>query len=63
MFEVNKNRIPIKSWCTSPESGAIDQKHLDESPMAYKDIDTVMEEQKDLVDIVHMLKPLVTMKG
>jgi tRNA-splicing ligase RtcB len=41
----------------------IDQAHIDESPMAYKDIDTVMTEQMDLVEIVHMMKPLATMKG
>ena len=36
---------------------------LDESPMAYKDISVVMEEQKDLVDIVHSLRPLAVEKG
>ncbi len=39
------------------------ERHLDESPMAYKDIDTVMEEQKDLVEIVHRLKPMAVEKG
>lgn len=36
---------------------------LDEAPSAYKDIDIVMEEQKDLVDIVIKLKPLGVIKG
>ncbi len=36
---------------------------LDETPAAYKDIDAVMEAQKDLVDIVHTLKQLVCVKG
>lgn len=36
---------------------------LDESPMAYKNIDIVMDEQKDLVEIVHVLKPLAVEKG
>ena len=36
---------------------------LDEAPGAYKDIDVVMEEQKDLVDIVVKLKPLAVVKG
>ena len=36
---------------------------LDEAPGAYKDIDIVMEEQKDLVDILVELKPLGVIKG
>lgn len=38
-------------------------KDLDEAPSAYKDIDIVMEEQKDLVDIVVELTPLAVVKG
>jgi tRNA-splicing ligase RtcB len=34
-----------------------------EAPEAYKDIDTVMAAQEDLVDIVHTLKPLAVAKG
>ncbi|MBW2256374.1 MAG: RtcB family protein [Deltaproteobacteria bacterium] len=36
---------------------------LDETPMAYKDIDAVMEAQKDLVEVVHTLKQIVCVKG
>jgi len=36
---------------------------LDEAPGAYKDIDTVMESQKDLVKIVTKLRPLAVVKG
>lgn len=36
---------------------------LDEAPGAYKDIDIVMEEQKDLVEILVELKPLGVVKG
>ena len=36
---------------------------LDEAPSAYKDIDTVMEEQKDLVKILVKLEPLAVIKG
>jgi len=36
---------------------------VDEIPAAYKDIDTVMENQSDLVDIVHTLKQVVCVKG
>lgn len=40
-----------------------DSEVIDESPAAYKDIDAVMESQKDLVDIVHTLKQVVCVKG
>lgn len=36
---------------------------LDETPMAYKDIDTVMEAQSDLVDVVATLKQVICVKG
>ena len=36
---------------------------VDEIPAAYKDIDTVMENQSDLVDVVHTLKQVVCVKG
>ena len=36
---------------------------VDETPMAYKDIDKVMEAQSDLVEIVHTLKQVVCVKG
>jgi len=38
-------------------------KDLDEAPGAYKDIDTVMENQADLVKILVGLKPLAVIKG
>jgi tRNA-splicing ligase RtcB len=36
---------------------------IDEIPMAYKDIDAVMDAQSDLVEIVHTLKQIVCVKG
>ncbi len=39
------------------------QKDLDEAPGAYKDIHQVMENQKDLAEIVVELTPLAVMKG
>jgi len=36
---------------------------LDELPSAYKDIDKVMEDQKDLVEVVHTLKQVLCVKG
>lgn len=37
--------------------------NLDEAPSAYKNIDTVMENQKDLVDVLVELTPLAVIKG
>lgn len=36
---------------------------IDELPSAYKDIDQVMEDQKDLVEVVATLKQVVSVKG
>jgi tRNA-splicing ligase RtcB (3'-phosphate/5'-hydroxy nucleic acid ligase) len=36
---------------------------LDEAPLAYKDIDVVMEAQKDLVKIDHTLHQVLNYKG
>lgn len=40
-----------------------DEDVIDETPMAYKDIDAVMNAQSDLVEIVHTLKQVVCVKG
>ena len=39
------------------------QKDLDEAPGSYKDIDMVMENQKDLVEVLVELTPLAVIKG
>jgi tRNA-splicing ligase RtcB len=36
---------------------------IDETPMAYKDIDAVMQAQQDLVEVVHTLRQVVCVKG
>jgi tRNA-splicing ligase RtcB len=36
---------------------------IDETPMAYKDIDAVMAAQRDLVDVLHTLRQVVCVKG
>ncbi len=41
----------------------VNENHLDESPMAYKPIQEVMELQKDLVSIVVELTPIANCKG
>ncbi|MGR9044520.1 MAG: RtcB family protein [Gammaproteobacteria bacterium] len=40
-----------------------DKSVIDETPAAYKDIDSVMAAQQDLVDIVYTLKQVVCVKG
>ncbi len=40
-----------------------DAEVIDETPAAYKDIDAVMDAQRDLVEIVHTLKQVVCVKG
>jgi len=36
---------------------------VDEIPGAYKDIDQVMDNQRDLVEVVHTLKQVLCVKG
>lgn len=40
-----------------------DKDVIDEIPMAYKDIDAVMQAQKSLVEVVHTLRQVVCVKG
>jgi tRNA-splicing ligase RtcB len=40
-----------------------DAEVIDETPAAYKDIDAVMNAQRDLVEIVHTLKQVICVKG
>ena len=40
-----------------------DKDVIDESPAAYKNIDSVMAAQSDLVEIVHTLRQVVCVKG
>lgn len=41
----------------------VEESTLDESPFAYKNIFDVMELQKDLVDVVAHVKPIINIKG
>ena len=45
------------SLATVARAGQGDLHGLDEAPMAYKDIETVMASQKDLVDVVAKFTP------
>lgn len=43
--------------------GTVSERTLDELPMAYKDFSKVMEAQKDSVEIVKRIKPIINWKG
>ena len=43
--------------------GTISEKTLDEAPMAYKNISEVMEAQKQSVEIIKHIKPIINWKG
>lgn len=40
-----------------------DAEVIDEIPMAYKDIDAVMQAQQELVEIKHQLRQVICVKG
>ena len=40
-----------------------DAEVIDETPMAYKDIDAVIAAQSDLIEVVHTLRQVVCVKG
>jgi tRNA-splicing ligase RtcB (3'-phosphate/5'-hydroxy nucleic acid ligase) len=40
-----------------------DAEVIDETPMAYKDIDAVIAAQADLIEVVHTLRQVVCVKG
>ncbi|MBM3216030.1 RtcB family protein [Candidatus Poribacteria bacterium] len=37
--------------------------YIDEAPQSYKDVSEVIRHQTDLVDVLHRLKPIITIKG
>jgi tRNA-splicing ligase RtcB len=57
-FNSNDMEIQTKGVECRKDKGVVD-----EIPGAYKDIDEVMENQNDLVEIVHTLKQVVCVKG
>ena len=62
---VAKNTITVEDHILATKGVACrkDASVLDESPAAYKDINAVMEAQKDLVTSVSQLKQVVSVKG
>lgn len=65
----DKGARPIKIWTEDIEAQTQgvecrkDDAVLDELPSGYKDIDTVMANQTDLVEVVHTLKQVMCVKG
>lgn len=60
-----KRRFTVEDQAAATEGVECrkDEGVIDEIPLAYKDIDAVMEAQRELVDIVHTLKQIVCVKG
>jgi tRNA-splicing ligase RtcB (3'-phosphate/5'-hydroxy nucleic acid ligase) len=60
-----KRRFSVKDLATQTSGVECrkDKGVLDEIPGAYKDIDQVMANQTDLVEVVHTLKQVLTVKG
>jgi tRNA-splicing ligase RtcB len=48
----------LKGTYSTPSMG-----YADEAPRAYKDIEIVIGRQTDLVDVLHELRPIITIKG
>jgi tRNA-splicing ligase RtcB len=60
-----KRRFTLKDHAAATEGVECrkDAGVIDETPMAYKDIDAVMAAQTDLVDVLHTLRQIVCVKG
>lgn len=60
-----KDQLSMKAFSSSMEGivARVTNRTLDESPDAYKDIFSVMQQQKDLVTVHCHVKPLINIKG
>jgi len=60
-----KRTFTVEEHCKATEGVECSKSKgmLDETPMAYKDIDTVMAAEKDLVMPIHELKQIICVKG
>jgi tRNA-splicing ligase RtcB len=60
------NKVTMKEFKASMDgivSTTISTFTLDESPMAYKDSNMIIESSKDTVEILHQLKPIINVKA
>lgn len=62
-----KAKLSVATFCETMAASGVQAKvgfdTVDESPLAYKDIFTVMAEQVDLVDVKHHITPIINIKG
>lgn len=60
-----KRQIKLKQFSDSMYGivAKVDRQTLDEAPFAYKNIDEVMRLQKDLVTVLHRVRPIINIKG
>ncbi|HEY5674119.1 MAG TPA: RtcB family protein [Malonomonas sp.] len=60
-----KQNLKLKQFVESMTGivAKVDRHTLDEAPLAYKDIFTVMQQQEQLVRVKHLVKPLINIKG
>ncbi len=60
-----KRKLTMRSFEESMQgiTARVERSTLDESPRAYKDIFQVMEQQKDLVEVVAHVQPIINIKG
>lgn len=60
-----KRQIDINAFEATMQgiTAKVDLDTLDEAPGAYKDIYKVMDTQKDLIDVVSHIKPIINVKG
>ena len=60
-----KREVNFLAFCETMDgiTALVEEKTIDESPFAYKNIFEVMKLQKDLVEVVAHIKPLINIKG
>ncbi len=59
-----KQQLDLKQFCSSMNgiTARVDHHTLDEAPLAYKNIHNVMDQQKDLIKVLHHIRPLINIK-
>lgn len=60
-----KKTVKIKEFEKSMQgiTASVNEKTIDESPFAYKNITTVLSEQKESIKVIKQLKPIINFKG
>ncbi len=60
-----KEKITMEQFKESMKGirGTISMKTLDEAPMAYKNINAIMDAQKESIEIIKLIQPIINWKG